>query len=133
MCRPPSGVVAGGPRGAGGGGSLCLGPSLCFPWAGTKAAFIGAAQSMEGVVAMLLRFVSARRRPDAVRGVPLPAGAGLQACRGHRGCGRVTVGGRAAHGPSGAPPRVLRPSRGGGGGGGGLPWPGGGGTGPTSP
>ena len=126
MCRaggrggggvPPSlGGVAGGPRGAGGGGSLCLGPSLCLSWAGTKAGFIGVAQSMEGVVCILLRFTSARRHPYAVHGVPLRAGAGLQACRGHCGSGRVTIRGRATYGPSGAPPRVPRPSRGGGGG-----------------
>ena len=41
----------------------------------------------------------------------------------------MTVGGRAAYGPSGAPPRVPRPSRGGGG----LPLPGGEASGPTSP
>ena len=114
VCVPPSlGGVVGGPRGAGGGGSLCLGPSLCLPWAGTKAGFIGVAQFMEGVVRILFRFMSTCCRPDAVRGVPLRAGAGLLARRGHCGSGRVAVGGRMAYVPSGAPPRVSRPSRGG--------------------
>ena len=101
-----------GPQGPGGRGLLCPDPSLCPPWAGTKAGFFGVAQSMEGLVSILLWFVSVRCRPDAVGGVPLRAGAGLQACRGHCGSGRVTVWARAAYGPSGAPPRVRRPPRG---------------------
>ena len=64
-------------------------------------------------MSILLRFVSVRCRPNAVRGVPLSAGAGLQACRGHCGSGRVTVWGRTAFGPSGAPLRLPRPSQGG--------------------
>ena len=123
LCRPASGAWFGGARGAGGSGSLRIGLSLYLPWAGTKAGFIDAAQSMEVVVSILLRFVSVRCRLDAVRGVPLRASAGLQACLGHCGSGRVTVWGGAAYGPSGAPPQVPRPSRRGGG----LPWPSGGG------
>ena len=42
-----------------GGGSPCLGPSLCFPWAGNKAGVLGVALSMEGVAPILLRFVLA--------------------------------------------------------------------------
>ena len=114
VSRPPSGAWLGGPRGAGGGESLCLGSSLCLPCAGTKAGFIGVVQPMEGVASILLRFVSAHCRPDAVCGVPLRAGAGLQACRGHCGSGWVAVWGRVAHGPSGAPPRAPRSSRKGG-------------------
>ena len=92
VCVPPclGGVVEGG-RKAGGRQSLCLSPPLCLRWAGTKAGFFGAAQSMEDLVSILLRFVSAHCRLDAVRGVPLRAGAGLQSCRGHCGSGRVTV------------------------------------------
>ena len=78
VCVPPSpGGVVGGPRGAANRGLLCLGPSLCLPWAGTKAGFIGVTLFMEGVVSLLLRFVSVRFRPDAVRGVPLRAGTGM--------------------------------------------------------
>ena len=129
VCVPPSlGGVVGGPLGAGGWGLLCLGQSLCLPRVGTKASFIGVAQSMEGVVSILFWFVSAGCRLGAVREVPLRAGAGPQACVGHCGSGQVAVWGRVVYGPSGAPPWVPRPSRGGGG----LPWPGGGGTGLTS-
>ena len=78
-----------GAPGGGGGGSLCLGPSLCLPRAGTKAGHIGVAKPMEGVAPILQRLVSACRRPDAVRGVPLRAGAGLQACRSYCGSGRA--------------------------------------------
>ena len=115
VCVPTSlrGVVEGA-QGAGVEGSLCLGPSLCLARVGTKAGFIVVAQSMEGVVSILLRLVSVRCRPDAVRGVPLCTGAGLQACPGPCGSVRVTVWGRAAYGPSGVPPWVPRPSRGGG-------------------
>ena len=54
--------------GGGGGGSLCLGPSLCVPRTGTNAGFAGIALSMEGLVSILLRFVSVRSRLAAVRG-----------------------------------------------------------------
>ena len=54
MCRPPRRRGRGAP---GGGGSLYLGPSLCLPWAGTKAGVIGVAQFMEGVASILLGFV----------------------------------------------------------------------------
>ena len=58
------GLCAAPPRGRGrgvlrGGGLLYPGPSLCLPWAGTKAGGIGVAQLMEGVVSILFRFVSA--------------------------------------------------------------------------
>ena len=122
---PPSlGGSVRGPWGAGGGASLCLGPFHCLPRLGTKAGFIGVAQCMEGVVSLLLSFVLACCRPDAVRGVPLRAGTGLQACPSHCGSARVSVWGRAAYWPSGAPPRVLKPFQGRGGG---LPGPAGGG------
>ena len=42
-----------------GGGSPCLGPSLCLPWAGNKAGVIGVALAMEGVAPIPLRFVLA--------------------------------------------------------------------------
>ena len=78
---PPSlGGVVGGRRGARGGGLLCLSLSPCFRQMGNKAGFIGFAQSMEGMVSKLLRLVSACCRPDVVRGLPLRASAGLQAC-----------------------------------------------------
>ena len=113
---PPSlGGVAGGPRGAGGRGSLCLHPSLCLPRAGTKAGFIGVVQLIKGVVSILFRFVFARCRPHAVHGVPLRAGAGRQACRGQCGSVRVAVWRRVAYGPTGADPQVPQPSQGGGG------------------
>ena len=54
--RPPLGRRRGAPRGR---GSLYLSPSLCLPWAGTKAGVIGVAQFMEGVASILLRFVFA--------------------------------------------------------------------------
>ena len=41
------------------GGSVYLGPSLCLPLAGTKAGVIGVAKSMEGVVSIVFRFMSA--------------------------------------------------------------------------
>ena len=44
---------------------------------------------MEGVAPILHRLASACRRLDAVRGVPLRAGAGLLAYRGYRGSGRA--------------------------------------------
>ena len=127
---PPSlwGVV-GGSRGAGGRRSLCLGPSLCLPWLDTKAGFIGVPQ--QGVVSMLLQFVSACCRLDAVRGVPMRAGAGLQASGGHCWSRRVADWGRAAYRRSGAPPRVPRGFQVGRGGG--APLDGGGGTELTSP
>ena len=58
----------GGSRGAGGAGLLCLGLSLCRPRTGTKAGFVGVPLSLEGVVSILLRFVSARHCWGAVRG-----------------------------------------------------------------
>ena len=87
---PPSfrGAV-GRPRGAGGGGSPYLGPPPCLPRGGTKAGLLGVAQSMEGVAPVLHRLASACRRPDAVRGVPLRAGARLLACRNYCGSGRA--------------------------------------------
>ena len=56
VCRPPRGCGGGAPRG---GGSFYLGPTLCLPWAGTKAGVIGVAQFMEGVASLLLPFVFA--------------------------------------------------------------------------
>ena len=61
----------------GGGGLLCLGPSLCLPGVGTKAGFVGVTQSTEGVVSILLWFVSVRPRPGAVWGAPLRTGGRL--------------------------------------------------------
>ena len=132
VCVPPSpGGVVGRPRGAGGRGSLCLGPSLYLPWAGTKAGFFCITQSMEGVVSILPWFVSVRCRPDAVRGVPLRAGAGLPACRGHCGSGLVTVlGARGAWAQWRFSVGAAALS---GGGGGGAPLVRRGGTVPTSP
>ena len=49
-------VWPGGPEGR---GSLYLGPSLCLPWAGTKAGVIGIAQFMDGVASILLRLLFA--------------------------------------------------------------------------
>ena len=70
-----------------GGGSLCLVPSLCLPWAGNKAGVTGVVLVMEGVAPMALRFVLACllwarsvRRPGALARVRLfpaaPVGAG---------------------------------------------------------
>ena len=57
-CMPPPPRRRG--RGASRGlGSLYLGPSFCFPRAGTKAGVIGVAQFMEDLVSILFRFVSA--------------------------------------------------------------------------
>ena len=103
----------GGP-GAGGGGSLCLGPFLCLPQAGIQAARYSVALSLEGVAPILHQLASACSRPDAVRGVPLRTGAGLLACRGYCGSWLAADLGRADYGPSGAPPRLRRPARGGG-------------------
>ena len=52
---PLGGRGQGAPRGW---GSLYLGPSLCLPWAGTRAGVIGVAQFLEGVVSILFRCVS---------------------------------------------------------------------------
>ena len=49
-------------RGGGGqwgGGSPCLGPSLCLPWAGNKAGVLGVALTMEGLAPIPLWFVFA--------------------------------------------------------------------------
>ena len=70
-----------------GGGSLCLVPSLCLPWAGNKAGVTGVVLVMEGVAPIPLRLVLACRlwawfvrRPGAlarVRVLPaVPVGAG---------------------------------------------------------
>ena len=56
MCRPPRGRGRGALRG---GRSLYLGPSVCLPWAGTRAGVIGVAQFMEGLASILLWFVFA--------------------------------------------------------------------------
>ena len=56
VCRPPRSRGRGAPRG---GGSLYPGPSLCLPWAGTKAGVISVAQFLEGMASILLRFVFA--------------------------------------------------------------------------
>ena len=107
--RPPFvGDSAGKPLGAGGARSLCRGLSLSSPRAGIKAG-----HSSVPLSPILHRLVFARRRPDAVRGLPLHAGAGLLACRGYCGSGRAADSGRAAYGPSCAPPRVPRPFQGG--------------------
>ena len=73
VCKPPSlrGVV-GGPRGAGGRGLLCLGSSLCLPWVGTKAGFIGVSQCMKGVVSMLLWFMFRDQEECRARWGPVP-------------------------------------------------------------
>ena len=82
MSSPPEGW----PGGLGAGGSLCLGPSLCPPWA-NNAGVIGDAQVMGGAAPILLRFVVACRPPAwSVRSscalvrvrapVSTPAGAG---------------------------------------------------------
>ena len=47
------------PRGPWGWGSLCLGPSLCLPWAGNKAGVLDVALAMEGVAPVPFRFVLA--------------------------------------------------------------------------
>ena len=86
-----SGAWLGGPGGAGDGGSLCLGPPLCLPWAGTKAGFVGVVKFMKVVASIVFWFMSASCRPDAVRGVPLRTGAGLLARCGHCGSGGVAV------------------------------------------
>ena len=84
-------------------------------------------ESWDHTFPILHRLVSACRRPHAVRGVPLRPGAGPQACRGYFESKQAAGWGRAAYRPSGAPPRVPWPSRGGGGGGGGVsPGPAGG-------
>ena len=118
------------------GGSHCLSPSLCILCTGTKAGFVGFAQSMEGVVCIMLGCVSVSSYPGAARGrrrgASLCTGrwlaGGLRGCRGHRGSGRVTVqGARGAwsqwRAQRRAPPRAPRPSWWEGGGG--VPWPGG--------
>ena len=129
---PPFGGAVGGPWGAGGGGSLCLGPPLCLPRAGTKAGLTGPAQSMEGVAPILHRLASACRRPDAVRGIPSRAGAGLLACRGYRGSGRAAGwGARGVQAQWHPSPGAAALS--GEGGVGGLPWSGGGGSGAGVP
>ena len=66
------------------------------------------------MAAILHRLASACRPPDAVCRVPVRAGAGLLACHSYCGSGRAADWGRAAYGPSGAPPPVPRPSWGGG-------------------
>ena len=63
------------PRGRGrgalrGGGSFYVSPSLCLPWAGTRAGVIGVAQFMEGVASILLRFMSACRQRLCSAGRP---------------------------------------------------------------
>ena len=111
---PLVGGSAGGPRGTEGKGLLCLGLPLCPPRAGIK---VG--RSVVVLIPGLHRPASACRRPDAVCGVPLRAGAGLLARRGHCGSGRAADWGHAAYSSiyrgSCAPPWVPQPSQGGGG------------------
>ena len=77
----PGGGVGGGGRpvrrapslcgrgGQWGGGSLCLVPSLCLPWAGNKAVVTGVVLVMEGVAPIPLRFVlKPVRTPVAILG-----------------------------------------------------------------
>ena len=54
--RSPRLCGRGGPWG---GGSPCIGPSLCLPWAGNKAGLLDVALAMEGVASIPLRFVLA--------------------------------------------------------------------------
>ena len=72
VAAPPGGVFwsgsVGGSRGARGGGFLSLGLFLCLPHTGTNAGFVGVALFMEGVVCILLRFMSVRSCLGAVRG-----------------------------------------------------------------
>ena len=119
---------AGGARGAGGGGLLCLRLSLCPP----PRVGIKAGRSVVALPPALHRLAFACHRPDAACGVPLRAGAGQLARRGYSGSGRAADRGLAAYGSvyrgSGAPPRVPRPYRWGvslwlGGGGAGRPFP----------
>ena len=117
-CASPRQGLGRGARDAWGGGSLCPGLSLCPPRAGIEAGRSGVAKSP-----ILHRLTSACRPPEAVRGVPLRAGAGLLACGSYCWSGRAADWGRAEYGPCGAPPRVPRPCRGGWGGGPPSRWP----------
>ena len=120
---PCRGLGRGAPGGGGRGVALPL-SDLCPPLAGIKAGRSGVA-----LPPTLHRLASACRRPDAVRGVPLRASVGLLACRGYCASGRAADWGRAAYGPSGAPP-CCGPL---GGGGGLFPWPSRGGCGAAVP
>ena len=99
----------GGPKGW---GSPYLGPSLCLPWAGTKAGVIVVPQFMEGVASILLRIVfacwsrvwSVGRRCVLAR-VRLPEAVSVGA--GGRGRGGAWRTGLAAFSP-----RAPRPFRG---------------------
>ena len=110
--RPPSGAPPGGPAGQGVGRSPCCGLFLSPPRAGTKAGcFVCALPST------LHWLTSEWCRPVAAHGVPLRAGAGLPACRGHCGSGTAADWRHAAYSSAGrdggAPPWVLQPSGGG--------------------
>ena len=115
-------------RGEGRGGCSALARLSAPPGARTNAGcfIIAPASSLHWLT-------STCRRPGAACRVPLRAGAGLPACCGYCGSGRAADWGHAAYSSayrgSGAPPWVLRPSRGGGS----PPGPSGGGAGPPSP
>ena len=53
-----------------GGGSLCLGPSLCLPWAGNKAGVTGVVLVMEGVAPIPLRFVEQEEQAPSTGHLP---------------------------------------------------------------
>ena len=72
LAAPLWGVVGsgsvGGARRVEDRGSLCLGSSLWVPCTGTKAGFVGAAQSMQDAAAILLRLASVRSCSGPARG-----------------------------------------------------------------
>ena len=117
MRRPSSRARPGSPGEREAGGCCALVCLSALPRASIKAG-----RSVVALPPTLHRLAFACRRPDAVRGAPLRAGAGLLACRRYFGSGRAADWGHAAYSSaycgSGAPSWVPRPSRGGGGGGG---------------
>ena len=107
VCCPSSGTWPGGPEGQG----VAVPRSVVLPPLGGHQSRSHQRYSVDGgrglhSVPVRVRVLS----PGAACGVSLCAGAGLPACRGHCGSGRVAVWGRVAYGPKGGPPREPRPA-----------------------
>ena len=92
VVRPGGGLL--------GGGSLCLIPSLCLPWAGNKARVTGVVLSMGGVAPHITAVRAHQASLGAICAASWRVGAGSLLLRGPRGSRRLGRGGALRFGSS---------------------------------